>query len=201
VNATLLDVDKQVKSGARDVPTLNSFLMRLMGEPFLFARFSYGDEFTLHFGMAREAKHSKLRAAGIKYGTYILKSRGSGWLLKSSVGKIVYEGVEEQINPAILTAGKSPIGQQDIERGNFLASGTFVINIFTCFVKQVNGIGFRLDMSDGASFIVIPTDDEPLPDDSPKLPELSDWELETPYGTAQVGPGIKWEYIPTKVSN
>ena len=198
MSATLVDIEEKVRSGVRDVPTLNAFLMRLIGEPFLFARFGYEDEFSMHFGISHEAKHPKLRASGIKYGSYIIRTRGSGWLIKSSIGRIVFEGVREQVNPAILTAGGTPISPQDIKLDDFLVADTFVLDIYTCLVKQVNGIGFRIDMSDNSSVLVIPTADEPLPENSPDLPELSDWELETPYGTARVGPGLKWEYLPAK---
>jgi hypothetical protein len=199
VSATLVDIEEKVRSGVRDVPTLNAFLMRFIGEPFLFARFGYGDEFSMHFGLSREAKHPKLRASGIKYGSYFIRTRGSGWLIKSSIGRIAFEGVREQVNPAILAAGGTPISPQDIKLDDFLSTDSFVMDIYTCFVKQVNGIGFRVDMSDNSSVLVIPTADEPLPENSPDLPELSDWELETPYGMVRVGPGLKWKYLPTKV--
>src|SRR5437016_4352398 len=87
------DIDlRQARNAAPDdPPALQTFLTQLVGEPFRFARVSYGDELTLHFGDLRPACSPKLRKK--PYGAYILGARGSPWVLKS--------GSE----PLVLTAG------------------------------------------------------------------------------------------------
>ena len=53
-----------------DVSGLYGYLAELIGEPFRFARVSYGDELTLHFGDVKPVCSPKLK--GKLYGSYIL---------------------------------------------------------------------------------------------------------------------------------
>jgi len=198
--ARAMNVNEKGSSPAHDLPTLSSMVIQLVGEKYLFARFGYGDELTLHFGTPREAKNSVLRAKGIRYGTYILRSRGSGWLLKSGIGNIAFDGVQDHLNPAILNSQLKLIDEKDIETGNFLTPGVLVYEPFICTVKQVDGIGLRLDMTDGSSVLIVPAPDEPLEANSPELPEIADWELETPLGTLRVGPGQQWGWVESNQS-
>src|SRR5687768_14011300 len=84
---TLIDYKASKKEARKQgnrggLPELRAHLLQLVGEPYLLARMSYGDELTLHFGSRREAKQRRLRAAGVAYGSYILSARASAWLLK-----------------------------------------------------------------------------------------------------------------------
>jgi len=193
VSATVIDVRELGQPGADNIPNLGAFLLQLVGEPFQFARFSYGDELTLHFGTLREATHPKLCAAGVKYGAYILRTRGSAWLIKPGAKPvIVTEGLQDAINPEAIKSWGKPLTHREVESNDFLIPGTWVVKLYSCPVDRVGGIGFRVDLSDGSSVIVIPTPTEPAKAESPTAPELADWELRTPHGTARVGPGQKW---------
>ena len=48
----LIDLRQARKRSPDDVAGLYSYLAQLVGEPFQFARVSYGDELTLHFGIS-----------------------------------------------------------------------------------------------------------------------------------------------------
>jgi hypothetical protein len=198
VSATVIDFRTQGRPGAgEDAPGLGAFLLQLAGEPFLFARFSYADELTLHFGAAREAKHPKLRVAGLKYGSHVLRTRGSAWLLKPGARPIVVtEGLADFIDPAVLASEAKPITHREVEAGDFLTAGAMAVAVRLYAVHQVEGIGVRVGLSDGSAVVVIPTPDEQPPEGSPPGPELADWELQTPHGTAKVGPGRKWVLDP-----
>ncbi|HXD87849.1 MAG TPA: hypothetical protein VN641_15250 [Urbifossiella sp.] len=64
----------------------------------------------------------------------------------------------------------------------------------------VNGIGLRIDFSDGATAIAIPTPDEPEPvSDGPtgtEIYSIADWELKTPRFVLEAGPGRRWHVKP-----
>ena len=77
VNSSLIEFQKGTGPSPDDLPGLRGYVAQLVGEPFQFARVSYGDELTLHFGMLRPARSRKL--ANPPYGTYILRLRGSPW--------------------------------------------------------------------------------------------------------------------------
>src|ERR1700676_2220419 len=85
------------RSTAADSPDmlseLSTLLTQLIGEPFRFARVSYGDELTLHFGDLRPARSPKLHHH--PYGAYMLGLRGSPWVLISG----------SDSEPLVLTAG------------------------------------------------------------------------------------------------
>ncbi len=67
---TLIDLDLTPKIESNNLEGLRAYLTQLIGEPFQFVRFSYGDELTLHFGTLKPAKSPKLK--GKVYGSYVL---------------------------------------------------------------------------------------------------------------------------------
>jgi hypothetical protein len=92
---------RQPQDASRDTAEgLSACLAPLIGEPFRFARVSYGDELTLHFGDLRPARSPKLKDK--TYGSYVLGVRASLWLLKSGAEPIV---VASGIAPAAPPAG------------------------------------------------------------------------------------------------
>lgn len=169
---------------------LGSHLLRLVGEPFLFARRSYGDELVLHFGErhfgpVRRTKHGEFR---YEHGTYSLHLRGSAWVLKSgAVPGAVSGGLPAEIEKEL---------GRPIETDPAIAAGARVTGVIPFAVERpaVKGFGLRVELSDGTTVVVIPTPDEPDADD---LPALADWELDTPHGTLAAGPGSAWQFTPT----
>ena len=71
------------------LPGLHARLTQLIGEPFRFARVSYGDELILHFGDLRPARSPKFKNK--MSGVYILGMRASAWLLKSGSDAVIVE--------------------------------------------------------------------------------------------------------------
>jgi hypothetical protein len=155
-------------------------LSRLVGEPFLFARRSYGDELVLHFGEHRAdpPRVIKGREWRYEYGTYSLHLRGSEWVATGAAG----------------TRDSSTIadGPPAIDLPVAAGSRVTVVLPFPVDRPDVTGFCLRVELSDDSTLVVTPTpDDEPdatAPDGTP-LPPLADWELHTPFGNLVVGPG------------
>ena len=70
----LIDLGHTRAPSHDDLPGLFADLTQLVGEPFRFARVSYGDELTLHFGDLEQARSVKLKDK--RYGAYILGVAG-----------------------------------------------------------------------------------------------------------------------------
>lgn len=160
-------------------------LSRLVGEPFLFARQSYGDELVLHFGERRAdpPRVIKGREFRYEYGTYSLHVRGSSWVVKSAIAT----------ERDLYHTGILPPGASDVTAEGSITPGARVTAAFPFPVDRpdVTGYGLRVELSDGATVVIIPTANDGLetaPDGTP-LPPLADWELHTPYGNLVIGPG------------
>lgn len=172
-------------------------LLQLVGEAFLFVRRSYGDELVLHFGervvgVPRKAKHGEFR---YEHGTCSLHLRGSAWAIKSGqVPTVVSGGLADDISK---TLGE-PLRPANVEAETTIAPGARVTAVIPFRVERppVHGVGVKVDLSDGSSIVAIPTPDEPpeSPPEGTTLYEIADWELHTPQGTLQVGPGLKWHF-------
>jgi hypothetical protein len=189
----LIDLRQPGTSSNESIPALSAYLAQLIGEPFQFARVSYGDELTLHFGDLRPARSPRLRK--LPYGDYILGMRGSSWVLKS--------GAE----PVVITAGEvfgsspssfgTPLRKDELESGTYLEPGCRVIAATPFLVRPVDGFGLQLRMSDGSSLLVLPTSSEPDEVEDEDSPELADWELLSPRGLLSAGPALQWTFTPT----
>ena len=169
------------------IADLSSQLSTWIGEPFRFARVSYGDELTLHFGDLRQAHSPKLREK--LYGTYILGLRGSSWILKS--------GPE----PVVVTSGSADasgraLSHEELEAGPFIEPGSRVLAASPFVVKPVGGFGLELRMTDGSTLLILPAAAEPDEPGDEGLPELADWELSTPRGLLSAGPNLQWSFTP-----
>lgn len=147
--------------------------------PYLFARSTYGNELTLHFGKERGFDHPKLQ--GKIRGSHVLSVRGSAWMLRSG------------IRPVVIGCGIVPIHDEGkpfnvtaLESGAMIASGATVAKATPFAVEPMNSIGLSIELSDGSSFWILPT--PPLKDDD-DLPEPADWELLIPDKLLRVGPG------------
>jgi hypothetical protein len=163
-------------------PSVPAFplLLRLVGEPFLFARRSYGDELVLHFGEHRSdpPRVIKGREWRYEYGSYSLHLRGSAWVAKGVAGARDSSTIAD--------------GPRDIELPTAAGARVTAMIPFSVDRPEVAGFGLRVEMSDGSTVVVIPTPDDDesatAPDGTP-LPLLADWELHTPFGNLVVGPG------------
>jgi hypothetical protein len=188
----LIDLRQPQDASTDNLSDLQAYLMQLVGEPFRFARVSYGDELTLHFGDLRPARSPKLRNK--PYGAYILGVRGSPWVLKS--------GSE----PLVLTAGiqgenlpcgfEKPIRKEELEANPLIPLESRVLTVTPFVVKPVNGFGLQLRFSDGSTLLILPTlSESELAGTSPEIP-LADWELASPQGLLSAGPGPSWSFQP-----
>ncbi|MFO0825822.1 MAG: hypothetical protein U0792_22330 [Gemmataceae bacterium] len=193
------EVEAAAKFGATQ---FGSHLLQLVGEPFLFFRRSYGDELVLHFGErllgpVRRTKHGEFR---YEHGTHSLHVRGSFWVVKA--GDAVFGGGTQD---EIVKSLGEPTRRADVVSESSIALGARVTAVIPFPVDRaaVKGIGVKVDLSDGSSVIVIPTPDEPpeLVPEGITYYETADWELHTPRGALQVGPGRKWHFEPRTETN
>lgn len=169
-----------------DVRGMRPYLAQLLGEPFLFARESYGDELTLHFGP--EVELPPFRGARRTEGAHVLALRASVWALKSVPWAALVSGDEPAAVP-----GAVPVELSELEKRPPIAPGARVTRID---VRAFHGIGWPggiellLQFSDNSVFEVRPRYDPADP-----APELADWELFTPFRRyLRAGPGVQWEY-------
>jgi hypothetical protein len=190
--AHLIDLRHARKSSGEDLPGLTGFLSQLIGEPFRFARVSYGDELTLHFGDLRPARSPRL--GHLPYGSYILGLRGSPWVLKSGQEPVI---VADGMSPGPLPAepGK-PLSKEDFEAGSFIEPGSRLLVASPFVVKSADGLGLQLRMSDGSTLLILPTPPAPDEAEDEGLPDLADWELLTPRGLLSAGPNLGWSFTP-----
>ena len=181
----LIDTESPAQS---DTPA-GSRLLQLIGEPFLFAKESYGDELMLHFGERTWGPVRKTRTSEFRYehGTHRLHTRGSAWLVKRG--------------PHLASCGVEAVGTpnrvgSDPQIPITPAAVVVAADSFACQSPSATGFGIVLKLSDGSTAVVIPTASRP-PEQPPagvNLPELADWELVTPVGRLTVGPGRKWHW-------
>lgn len=153
------------------------------GLPYLFARLTYGNELTLHFGTERVRNHPKLE--GKVRGTHILSVRGSAWLLHSGMKHVM-------VGCGILPLGPQkakPFNVTALESGAMIGQGATIAKATPLAVELTNAIGLDIEFSDGSGFLILPT---PPDDGEGELPEPSDWEFLTPDKVLRVGPGPKY---------
>lgn len=170
-----------------DVRGLRPYLFQLMGEPFLFARESYGGELTLHFG--REVELPPFRGRVLTEGTHVLTLRASVWAAKSVPWAAYLSGDDPR-------PGATPVTLGDLEKRPPVTPGDRVLWVEARAVHGVGwpgGIELSLGFSDGSVLDIRPRHD---PDDP--VHDLADWELFTPYRRyIKAGPGVQWEYAPS----
>ncbi len=181
-----------------DIPGLQERLAELVGEPFRFARVSYGDELTLHFGDLRHARSPKLRNQ--PYGAYILGLRGSLWRLKSGVQPIMLWS-----GPVPLVESRPVVGRlltnEEVEKGQFIEPGSRVLMAEPFPVRPSEGVGLQIKTSDGSSLVVLPSTQEADVEEEKDLPALTDWNLLSARGLVEVGPGFRWSFEPHRPSS
>ena len=184
----LIDLHKTRAAIPGDLSGLQSDLAQLVGEPFRFARVSYGDELTLHFGDLRPAKSPKLK--GKLYGAYVFGSRGSPWIVKSGSQSLVLTA-DLDGHPG------EPVRKEDLEANPLVAPDSRVLAATAFVVKPANAHGVELRFSDGSTLRILPTLAEADDPADAALPALADWELASPAGLLSVGPGLTWSFAPS----
>ena len=101
---------------------LSETLTTIQGLPYLFARSSYGDELTLHFGTERGYNHPKL--SGKVRGTHVLNVRGSAWLLRSGIKPVM---VGSGVYPILTLPGRlKPFNVTALESGALIGQGATI---------------------------------------------------------------------------
>ena len=192
MGANLIDL-RQAREPSHDgLSGLHGYLAQLVGEPFRFARVSYGDELTIHFGDLRPARSPSLKNK--PFGAYVLGMRGSSWVLKAGLEPVVITSGTVS-DPPLPRAGR-PLSKEELEAGNFVEPESRVLAATPFVVHSVDGFGLELRMSDGTSLLVLPTIAEPDEPGDEGLPELADWELSTPRGLLSAGPNLEWSFAP-----
>jgi hypothetical protein len=197
MGTNLVDLRQAQEPSHDNLPGLYAYLSQLVGEPFRFARVSYGDELTLHFGDLRPGRSPKLKHK--LYGAYILGLRGSSWVLKLGSEPVVITA-GAVFAPSPPSFGK-PLGKEELEAGKFVEPESRVLAASPFVVKPANGFGLQLRMSDGSTLLVLPAPSEPEEPEDEGLPQLADWELSTPRGLLSAGPDLEWSFTPAKDSS
>jgi hypothetical protein len=186
--ANLIDLRQTRNVSSDDSSALQAYLAQLVGEPFRFARVSYGDELTLHFGELRPARSPKLKNK--TYGAYILGVRASPWILKSgSESLILTAGIDLDNLP---NGFGKPIGKEELEATPLIPPESRVLSATSFVVKPVGAYGLQIRFSDGSTLLILPTTSEAESEEENAEVAVADWELSSPRGLMSAGPGLKW---------
>lgn len=192
ISLNLYDVQDSV---AGDLAGLGLYLQQLLGEPFLFFRFSYGNELNIHLGTPVERKNPKLKNQ--VRGSYVISARGSLWVMVAvEKGSLVLSDAPQQIG----AAPWKRVSETDLEKSPQITAGSQVVWALPYPDDLSGGIGLALGFSDQTRFIVRPEPTSADVAEPPReeLPEIADWEMYTPLGRyLKVGPGKKWAYLPS----
>src|SRR5258708_747840 len=138
ITPSLIDFRQKPELPEDALPSLQAQLLQLVGEPFRFARVSYGDELTLHFGDVRPGRMPKTKHK--LYGAYILGLRASPWLMKSDEWLISAGVVPVPVPPS---AGKQ-LTKEELENGGYIKSGSRVLAATAFTVKPAEAYGLQI---------------------------------------------------------
>ncbi len=196
MSLVIQDLDTPVATSI-DVAELRALLEILVGQPVFDLCFVYPDELTLHLG--QEVPYGTDKLSRQSRGSFVLGTSASGWRLNLS-------------DPPSLVTRTVPAGdvetewltnqeKRDLERrGESLRGRTVATLDLRIEPESAEGstcIGLRLGFAGGSSFSILPTPDPNEPPDG-----IPDWELLTPFGHhLQVGPGLRWSYLPSMSRN
>lgn len=192
MGASLVNLHQVCDASQNSLAGLDAYLSQLVGEPFRFARVSYGDELTLHFGDLRPGRSPKVRH--LSYGAYILGLRASSWVLKSGTAPLIVAS-DAEFASASSEFGK-PLSKEELEAGKFVEPESRVLSTTAFEVKIAGEFGLQLRMSDGSALLVLPAIPESDDPRDAELPQLAAWELSSPQGLLSAGPGLTWSFKP-----
>lgn len=194
MSRALIDLGREQTPTSGNLPGLTVYLKQLIGEPFRFARVSYGDELTLHFGDLRPARSLKLKDH--LYGTYTLGMRGSPWVLKPGPYAKSFVVSEECLEGSSLPEFGRTLSNEELESARFLEPESRVTGAWPFVDNHKGGFGLQLWMSDGSNLTVLPSGPEVEEPGDEELPRLADWELSSPHGLLRAGPDLQWSFEP-----
>lgn len=188
---------RSVQENSQDVASLRALVQQIVGEPFLCARFSYGDELTLHFGEPRKSRLKKL--AHLVQGSYVVAARASSWYFKASGGTTVTVATNgSQTNPP---NGFVRLTSEQVEGRQLALPGARIVAADVAVARRTDTAGFTcaLLLSDGSSLLIVP-ETEPAADVDQAAQEVADWEVFVAAHDRylRVGPGPKWSYLPSR---
>ncbi len=171
------------------IQEVENVLKQFVGLPFLFARPSYGEELTLHFGNEQPMKHPKLRH--LMEGTHIVTTRLSGWAWSDGNNHTI----------AMMTPGETISADDLRERCSHfaVARGALVSKAITQVLRAEGGaptltLGLFLSVDQRQEVCPEPKwlfSIEPMLRHDADDDEVADWEVFTPEGALLVGPGLK----------
>lgn len=156
-------------------------LLRLIGRPFLFFKWIYPDQLTVHFG--DRVEYELPRFGRRQRGSFVLSACASFWQVTGPGGEVAQGGGNE---------GKR-------QEPPALAAGTPVAGCLLMLTEP--GWDLHLGLADGSSIQVLPDPSVHLgrteiPEESWQY-DIPDWELLTPDGMLlRAGPGPEWESRP-----
>ena len=155
-----------------DLRAVHTIVDRLLGKTCWQARFSYGDELTLHFG--DRVSYAQPSMANLEKGSWILGTRGTNWQLSCASNSIV----NSDATPEIM--------RENVRQIEGLALTALDINYPS--LRLTLTFGERLQLS------ILPC----LADDEYELPY---WELFTPEQyVLEVGSRLTWSYTRATAS-
>lgn len=158
----------------------------LVGQPFLFPQFGFGDEVTLHFGAQGEFGHPLLK--GLPRGAFSLGICASSWRFESPV--------EEFCDGYILNDADPDAAAKRFEEWSAAFAGLEVSDLR--LLHRPQSMLLRISLAgDGRTpgFILVTPRSDAADDEHP----IPDWELFTPYERLlSVGPGPRWSYTVAK---
>ncbi len=185
-----------------DRAELQTYLQQLVGQPFLFLQFSYGDELTLHFGrLGQSSSTSSSSLARLSKGSYIIGARASSWF------------VTAQMSPYLLVARSQPASRaqkhftqvtpEQLEASEFLRPGKRIVAVNTSTLgtrtRSAYAFGLSVLLEDDAALSILPSATSKR---HHRKHEVADWEIFTPYERYfAVGPGARWSYLPSRTAS
>ena len=155
-----------------DLGAIHTIVDRLLGKTCWQARFSYGDELTLHFG--DRVSYAQRSMADLKKGSWILGTRGTNWQLSRASNCIVNsDAIPETMRENVRHIEGLALTALDINYPN---------------------LGLILTFGEQLQLSVLPS----LEDDNYDLPY---WELFTPEQyVLKVGSRLTWSYTRATAS-
>lgn len=182
-----IDLETARSGTVADLSGLADLAGQLVGQPFLFARPSYGEELTIHFGQLRQPTSPKVKRPR---GSFVLTLRGSVWRIAHGSGTNLL--VSDATNGQRLELAT-------LETNPPVTAVALVVSVRPFVDPDSVGFGLFLAFTDGARVVIRPDVSDLIAEVDPELPRLADWELFTPSGRVlRVGPGANWSYSASK---
>jgi len=189
---------RATRERSSDYLELRAYLQQLVGQPFRFLRFSYGDELTLHVGQPTQYRSSRL--AHLSRGSYVIGARASYWFLRTHVPPAIIVGDSRPLSYA--SKHRKPLTPEQVEKSELLRPGARIAGVDAITLgtgtRSAYGFGLSLSLEDSASLLVLPA---PRLGRNRRQQLVADWEVFTPYERyLSVGPGLRWSYLSSRMA-